>query len=165
MYQGNRLKVPGTLYWGIGELADPIRHPRPRAEDQYGHKFSIFCPDWSRGQALPGSHTGGSHMADFRYFPSWSGLAPDHLTPIGHRSKNPAFSMVRKIAGDGRVTPDHDERGRQRSYAIALGSHILGTTFRRLPSARTKTRQAGQMPGQPRSSAVAMPDRPIFECR
>ncbi len=59
-------------------------------------------------------------MADFRYFPSWSGLAPDHLTPIGHRPKNPAFSMVRKIAGDGRVTPDHDERGRQRSYAIAL---------------------------------------------
>ena len=45
------------------------------------------------------------------------------------------------------------------------GSHILGMTFRRLPSARTKTRQAGQMPGQPRSSAVAMPDRPMFGCR
>ena len=39
---------------------------------------------------------------------------------MGHRPKNHAFSMVRKIAGDGRVTPDHDERGRQRSYAIAL---------------------------------------------
>ena len=107
--EGTRSTVLGN--WGIGELADPIRHPRSRAEDQYGQKFAIFCPYWSRGQALPGSHPGGSHMADFRYFPSWSGLAPDHLTPIGHLSKNPAFSMLRKIAGDGRVTPDHDERG------------------------------------------------------
>ena len=93
--QGNRLKVPGPLHWGIG-LPNPSSRACPGDQDK--HKLAIPCPYWSPGQALP-------------------------------------------------------------------GSHILGTTFRRLPSARTKTRQAGQMPGQPRSSAVAMPDRPMFGCR
>ncbi len=75
-------------------------------------------------------------MADFRHFPSWSGLTrPSHGNWA--LSEKPCLSMVRKIAGDGRVTPDHDERGRQRSYAIALGglpggSHMAG--FRHFPS-------------------------------
>ena len=85
--QGNRLKVPGPLHWGIG-LPNPSSRACPGDQDK--HKLAIPCPYWSPGQALP-------------------------------------------------------------------GSHILGTTFRRLPSARMKTRRRGKCPGNPAPPRLRCP--------
>ena len=85
--QGNRLKVPGPLHWGIG-LPNPSSRACPGDQDK--HKLAIPCPYWSPGQALP-------------------------------------------------------------------GSHILGTTFRRLPSARMKTRRRGKCPGNPAHPRLRCP--------
>ncbi len=83
-------------------------------------------------EVAPCRQSGGSHMADFRHSPSWSGLTrPSRANgengerlPIAGGTKQEYCQPSSRYKCQGssrshRVTPDHDERRRQRSYAIA----------------------------------------------
>ena len=77
---------------------------------------------------------------------------------MGHRSKNPAFSMVRKIAEDGRVTP---QPNRIPHPSRCIGCFPRSRTTPRQPEAPPSHKRERHEPGPP-SAAFSYPSQTVI---